>query len=88
MSFLAGTSIGFQFPLASKIYLSLPARGLSVAGTAAVLYGADLLGGFLGGLWGGVFFLPILGLRESCFMMAMIKASSFILFLLFTKIGK
>jgi spermidine synthase len=88
MSFLAGTSIGFQFPLASKIYLSLPAGGLSVTGTAAVLYGADLLGGFLGGLLGGVFFLPILGLRESCFMMAMIKSSSFILFLLFTKIGK
>jgi spermidine synthase len=86
MSFLAGTSIGFQFPLASQIYLSLPSRGLSVTGTAAVLYGADLLGGFLGGLLGGVFFLPILGLRESCFMMAMIKISSGLLFLLFMKI--
>lgn len=86
MSFLAGTSIGLQFPLASKIYLSLSTRGLSVARTAAVLYGADLLGGFFGGLLGGVFFLPILGLRESCFMMAMIKMSSFLLFLLLTKI--
>jgi spermidine synthase len=88
MSFLAGASIGLQFPLASKIYLSLPTRGLSVARTAAVLYGADLLGGFFGGLFGGVLLLPILGLKESCFIMAMIKASSFILFLLFTKIGK
>jgi spermidine synthase len=59
-----------------------------VARTAAVLYGADLLGGFFGGLLGGVLLLPILGLKESCFMMAMIKASSFILFLLFTKIRK
>jgi len=88
MSFLAGASIGLQFPLASNIYLSLPTRGGSVARTAAVLYGADLLGGFFGGLLGGVLLLPILGLKESCFMMAMIKGSSFILFLLFTKIGK
>ncbi len=88
MSFLAGASIGLQFPLASKIYLTLPTRELSVARTAAVLYGADLLGGFFGGLFGGVLLLPILGLKESCFMVAMIKASSFFLFLLFTKIRK
>ena len=88
MSFLAGASIGLQFPLASKIYLSLPTRGASVTRTAAVLYGADLLGGFFGGLFGGVLLLPILGLKETCFMMAMIKASSGFLFLLFTKIRK
>jgi len=88
MSFLAGASIGLQFPLASKIYLSLPTSGLSVARTAAVLYGADLLGGFLGGLFGGVLLLPILGLKDTCFMIAMIKASSGFLFLLFTKIRK
>jgi spermidine synthase len=88
MSFLAGASIGLQFPLASNIYLSLPTRGQSVAKTAAVLYGADLLGGFFGGLFGGVLFLPILGLKESCFMMAIIKGSSLILFILFIKILK
>jgi spermidine synthase len=88
MSFLAGTSIGLQFPLASKIYLSLPTRGLSVARTAGLLYGADLLGGFFGGLFGGVLLLPILGLKESCFMMAMIKASSGLLFLLFIRLQK
>ena len=85
ISFLAGASIGLQFPLASKIYLSLPRRGLSVARTAGVLYGADLLGGFFGGLFGGVLLLPILGLKESCFMMAMIKISSGLLFLLFMR---
>ncbi|NWF92326.1 MAG: spermine synthase [Syntrophaceae bacterium] len=88
MSFLAGASIGLQFPLASRIYLRLPARGPSVARTAGVLYGADLLGGFFGGLLGGVLLLPILGLRESCLMIAMIKVSSLLLFLLFTKIQK
>jgi spermidine synthase len=88
MSFLAGASIGLQFPLASNIYLDLPTKGQSVARTAAVLYGADLFGGFFGGLFGGVLLLPVLGLKESCFMIAMIKGSSFILFLLFTKIRK
>jgi spermidine synthase len=88
MSFLAGTSIGLQFPLASKIYLSLPTRGQSVAKTAGLLYGADLLGGFFGGLFGGVLLLPILGLKGSCFMVGMIKASSLVLFLIFMKINK
>jgi len=88
MSFLAGASIGFQFPLASKIYLGLPSSRITVGKTAAVLYGADLMGGFFGGLLGGVLLLPILGLKESCFMLALIKTSSFLLFLLFTKIQK
>jgi len=86
ISFLAGTSIGLQFPLASKISLSLPTRGQSVARTAGLLYGADLFGGFFGGLFGGVLLLPILGLKESCFMIAMIKASSGILFISFMKL--
>jgi spermidine synthase len=57
-----------------------------VARTAGLLYGADLFGGFFGGLLGGVLLLPILGLKESCFMIAMIKASSGILFILFIKL--
>ncbi len=84
MSFLAGASIGLQFPLASSVCLTLPTRGVSVGRTAAVLYGADLLGGFWGGLLGGVVLLPILGLTGTCLSIAMIKASSFLLFLLFT----
>ena len=88
MSFLAGGSIGLQFPLASKIYLDLPARGLSVARTAGLLYGADLLGGFFGGLFGGVLLLPILGLKETCLIITMLKISSGLLFLLFLKIQK
>jgi len=88
MSFLAGASIGLQFPLASKIYLSLPMRGPSVVRTAGVLYGADLLGGFFGGLFGGVFLLPLLGLKDTCFMIAMIKISSGLLFLLFIRSEK
>ena len=83
MSFLSGAWIGLQFPLASKIYLTMPSKGDTLGHTAGLLYGADLLGGFLGGLFGGVLLLPILGLKESCLMMAMIKISSAILFLFF-----
>ncbi len=96
MSFLSGVLIGLQFPLATKIYLRIASRegGLEHTSTSAgslghaagLLYGADLLGGYFGGLIGGVLLLPVLGLKESCFILAMIKGSSFLLFLLFIKI--
>jgi spermidine synthase len=88
MSFLCGFLVGLQFPLATKIYLRSSSKEGRLGRTAGLLYGADLLGGFFGGLFGGVLLLPVLGLKESCFTMAIIKASSFILFALFTKILK
>ena len=88
MSFFSGLLLGLQFPLASKIYLGTLSREGGFGQTAGLLYGADLLGGFFGGLFGGVLLLPILGLKASCFMMAMIKGSSFLLFLLFTRVRK
>jgi spermidine synthase len=86
MSFLSGAWIGLEFPLATKIYLGASEKVEMLGHTAGLLYGADLLGGFLGGLFGGILLLPILGLKQSCFMMAMIKISSGILFLLFMKL--
>jgi len=88
MSFLSGMSIGLQFPLANKIYLSSRADKGTIGQTAGLLYGADLLGGFFGGLSGGILLLPILGLKETCFIMAMLKISSGLLFLLFMKLRK
>jgi spermidine synthase len=88
MSFLSGMFTGFQFPLAVKIYLANPSRKEKLGQTAGLLYGADLFGGFFGGLLGGVFLLPLMGLKETCLMMAMIKASSGVLFFLFMKIQK
>ncbi|MGZ3494353.1 MAG: fused MFS/spermidine synthase [Thermodesulfobacteriota bacterium] len=85
MSFLSGMSIGLQFPLATKIYLSSFMGKRSLGETAGLLYAADLLGGFFGGLVGGILLLPILGLKQSCLMMAIIKTSSFVLFLVFMK---
>jgi spermidine synthase len=88
MSFLSGALVGFQFPLANKIYLSTTSREGTFGEAAGLLYGADLFGGFFGGLFGGVLLLPILGLKESCFTMAIIKISSLLVILLFTRIRK
>ncbi|MGC8811220.1 MAG: fused MFS/spermidine synthase, partial [bacterium] len=88
MSFMCGTLVGFQFPLATKIYLKMIPREGAFGKTAGLMYGADLFGGFLGGLVGGVFLLPVLGLKDACFLMAAVKASSFSLFVLFTRIYK
>lgn len=85
-SFLSGVLMGLQFPLAMEIYLrDLPLKG-TFGRSAGLIYGVDLLGGFLGGIFGGVLFLPILGLRETCFLMATIKMSSFLLFFVFMRV--
>lgn len=85
MSFLSGASIGLQYPLATKIYLGVASKEDALGRTAGLLYGADLLGGFLGGLFGGILLLPVLGLKQSCLMMAIIKTSSLVLFVIFMK---
>ncbi len=84
-AFLSGMFTGLQFPLAVKIYLKQPSEKWKLGQTAGLIYGADLFGGFFGGLFGGVLFLPLLGLKKTCFMMAMIKISSGLLFLLFMR---
>lgn len=83
MSLFCGILVGLQFPLANKIYLLTHSNDIQVGKTAGLLYGADLFGGFWGALLGGVIFFPILGLKESCFIMAILKASSLSLFLIY-----
>jgi spermidine synthase len=85
MSFLSGVLIGFQFPVAARIHLKTSSRKGGLGHTSGLLYGADLLGGYFGGLIGGVLLLPVLGIKESCFILAMIKVSSFLFFLLSIK---
>jgi spermidine synthase len=76
ISFICGLLIGAQFPLANKIYLK---DDTSLSRTAALLYGSDLLGGWLGGVVGGVVLLPVLGLLGSCVVVVLLKLSSFII---------
>lgn len=83
MSLICGLLVGLQFPLATKIYLLAYSNEIRIGSTAGLLYGADLFGGFWGALFGGVLFFPILGLKESCFIMAILKLSSLSLFLIY-----
>ena len=76
ISFLSGLLIGVQFPLANKLYLK-DREGLSK--TAGLIYGSDLLGGWLGGIVGGVVLLPVLGLTGTCITVGLVKITSFIM---------
>ena len=76
ISFVSGFLIGAQFPLANKIYLE---HESSLSQTAGVLYSSDLLGGWLGGVVGGVVLLPVLGLVGSCVVVVLLKLLSFLI---------
>jgi spermidine synthase len=77
LSFISGFLIGAQFPLANKIYFLKGRQDLSK--TAGLIYSLDLLGGWFGGVVGGVLLLPILGLLGSCMVVVLLKLSSFLI---------
>jgi len=63
---IAGFIGGFQFPLASKICL----KGGEVGRTAGFLYGIDLFGSCLGALLASAILIPILGIFQTCLLVA------------------
>ncbi|MHC4601620.1 MAG: hypothetical protein ACYS47_21705, partial [Planctomycetota bacterium] len=65
---VAGVPVGLLFPVAAGLH----AGGSAGAGrTAAVLYGADLLGGIAGALLAGPLLLPVMGISKLlCFEVA------------------
>ncbi len=76
LSFISGFLIGSQFPLANKIYLETSSN---LSSTAGLLYAADLFGGWIGGIIGGVVLLPFLGLLGTCMVVVMLKVISFVI---------
>ncbi|MDI6839362.1 MAG: spermine synthase [bacterium] len=82
MAFFSGILIGAEFPLANKIYLK---TSNNLSGTAGLLYGADLFGGWIGGIVGSVVLLPVLGLLKTCIVVIMLKVSSLIILITSTK---
>jgi spermidine synthase len=74
LSFISGFLTGSQFPLANKLYLK---KSGNLSQTAGLLYAADLLGGWLGGIVGAVVLLPVLGLTGTCITVALLKLTSF-----------
>lgn len=78
LSFISGFLIGVQFPLAAMIHSQFSPK---LGTTAGLLYGADLFGGYIGGVIGGIVLLPILGLVNTCAVVVMVKLSSLIIFI-------
>ncbi len=67
---ISGTIGGIQFPLANKIYLEDREQVGRVAGLS---YGLDLLGACLGSFLAAAFLVPVLGIFQTCFMVALIN---------------
>jgi len=82
LSFVSGFLIGLQFPLANKMYLTfgMGKQKHRFGDTVGLLYGSDLLGGWMGGILGGVILLPVLGLLGTCVIVVIAKVAGLIIF--------
>jgi predicted membrane-bound spermidine synthase len=68
LALLAGMLAGMAFPLALAL---IPKREDSGRATG-VLYGADLVGGCLGALFGAVLLIPVFGIPQTCVAAALV----------------
>jgi len=80
--FLAGCAAGLQFPPATRLM-----AGASGPGTSLV-YGFDLLGGWLGGVVGGALILPLLGFSATAVLLVLLKGGSILCLYLQGKLAK
>jgi spermidine synthase len=85
LSFICGGFVGAQFPLANKIYLE---GSGNISRTSGLLYGCDLLGGWIAGMIGGTALLPILGLTTTSLIVALVKLVSLLLLVVFFGINR
>ena len=81
----AGFLVGLEFPLANKIYLGGNGGVGRVAGT---LYASDLFGAIFGAILASVFLIPILGIVNTCFVIAMFNTASLVLLITLPAIKK
>jgi len=79
---ILGVWIGAEFPLAAALWTEARHRQ---AQSAAVLYGADLIGAAVGALIGGTLLVPLLGTLQTCWLFAFVGASAGVLVLLRSK---
>ena len=73
---VAGFIGGIQFPLANKVWLK---DSKDIGKTTGLLYGIDLLGSCFGGLVTGMLLIPLLGIIQTCILLAAINIFIFIL---------
>ncbi|RKY69052.1 MAG: spermine synthase, partial [Candidatus Latescibacterota bacterium] len=75
LSAISGFLVGSEFPLANSIYLG---GKRDVGQVAGMLYGVDLLGSWLGALAVSVALIPVLGIVQTCLLVASLKLLSFV----------
>ncbi len=75
---LAGSLVGSEFPLASRIHLGVRQ---TVAHTGGLFYALDLLGACFGSIVVSIFIIPIYGIIKTCLFIALVNLISFILIL-------
>lgn len=73
---IAGFMGGFQFPLATKIYLKHKTRVGRVAG---LTYGVDLIGACAGAIFVSAFLVPIIGIPNTCFILVILSIIALVL---------
>ena len=73
---IAGFIGGFQFPLATKIYLKHKTRVGRVAG---LTYGVDMIGSCAGAFLVSAFLVPIIGIPNTCFAVVFLSVIALIL---------
>ncbi|MDI6714385.1 MAG: fused MFS/spermidine synthase [Thermodesulfovibrio sp.] len=76
LSFISGSLVGAQFPIANMIYLE---KSPSLSETAGILYSSDLIGGWISGVLGGIVLLPVLGLLNTAIVVVLLKLLSLII---------
>jgi len=76
LSLVSGVLVGSEFPLANKIYL----KGTrSVGEVAGALYACDLVGAWVGALAVSIWLIPVLGIVNTCILIACLKVVSLVL---------
>ena len=81
LSLACGLLVGAQYPLACHI---LKLQGKHTGKATGLLYGLDLFGGWVGGVAGGLFLIPLLGIVEASIVLAGVKACT-VLILIFIR---
>ncbi|TVQ71106.1 MAG: spermine synthase [Balneolaceae bacterium] len=56
-----------------------PDNGNAISRAGGMLYASDLIGGWLGGIAGGVVLLPVMGVTGTCITVALLKFTSFLI---------
>ena len=77
LTFICGTLVGIQFPVANKLFLDNQSKFTTTAG---VIYASDLIGAWAGSIVITLILIPILGTIETAIILFSIKLGSMITF--------